>query len=237
MPLFNIILKNNGAALIKQGGVYQIMPIPAAIKRGLEVINDLPSEKKGSDQDAKPDAKTPSSAVVKTAVAASQSIAQIPPRPAVSSGSDGIKGTRLATHAIHVDFVPIKELIEVIKEFMTDGGYILPYERLNLLFVTDYSDSVARIEEIIHMLDNAWLDPDLVELVKVENNASSDVVDDLKKIFGSGFGYRHQLCSSGSDECNISHCQLKARFGRSKKMDQETRRGIRKKHSDAYLCC
>jgi general secretion pathway protein D len=36
------------------------------------------------------------------------------------------------------------------------------------------------------MLDNNYLDPDLVELVKINNNASADVADDLKKIFGTG---------------------------------------------------
>ena len=42
MPLFNIILKNNSAALVKQGGVYQIVPISVALKKGLDIIEELP---------------------------------------------------------------------------------------------------------------------------------------------------------------------------------------------------
>jgi hypothetical protein len=36
------------------------------------------------------------------------------------------------------------------------------------------------------MLDNNYLDPDLVELIKINHNAAADVAEDLKKIFGSG---------------------------------------------------
>ena len=41
LPLFNLILKNNNAALVKQGDVYQIVPISSALKKGVEVI-ELP---------------------------------------------------------------------------------------------------------------------------------------------------------------------------------------------------
>jgi len=42
----------------------------------------------------------------------------------------------------------------------------MPYERLNMLILTDYTDNASRILDIIHMLDNSYLDPDLVELVR-----------------------------------------------------------------------
>jgi type II secretory pathway component GspD/PulD (secretin) len=43
LPLFSLILKTNNAALIRQGGAYQIIPISAALRRGVELINQLPS--------------------------------------------------------------------------------------------------------------------------------------------------------------------------------------------------
>jgi general secretion pathway protein D len=54
------------------------------------------------------------------------------------------------------------------------------------LILTDYADSATRILQVIRMLDNNFLDPDLVELVKVTNNVPSDIIDDLKKFYGSG---------------------------------------------------
>lgn len=169
LPLFNLILKNNNAALVKQGNVYQIVPISSALKKGVDLI-EVPEQ-----------------------VAPQQSSPEKQPAPdSRSSASSGTQGkdvpgnSRLATHVVRVEFVPVKDLIEPIKLFMTEGGVIMPYDRLNMLILTDYTDSANRVLEIIHMLDNNYLDPDLVELIKINHNAAADVAEDLKKIFGSG---------------------------------------------------
>jgi general secretion pathway protein D len=195
MPLFNMILKNNNAALIKQGDVYQILPISSALKKGVDVIEHPAGETEPQSSPA------PKLEMNKTepqtleerfrAMALGQGLpstaaltARIPGK--TPPASEDSKVPRLSTNVIRVEFVPVRDLIEPIKLLMTDGGVIMPYERLNMLILTDYSDSVARILQIIHMLDTSFLDPELVDLIKIKNNASSDVVDDLKKIFGTG---------------------------------------------------
>ena len=203
-PLFSMILKNNNAALIKQNGIYQIIPMSSALKRGVEIIERLPEP-----STAKPESELPlpgpgagagpagsmldafrnmAAARAGTATPAPAGTPAPARTPAATSTETGASsGTpRLATHVIRVEFVPVKDLIEPIRLFMTDGGVIMPYERLNMLILTDYTDSADRILQIIRMLDNNFLDPDLVELVKINHNSSSDIVDDLKKIFGSG---------------------------------------------------
>jgi general secretion pathway protein D len=176
LPLFNLILKNNNAALVKQGDVYQIVPISSALKKGVEVI-ELPTSTPDNPPDSQKAPATPSGpvqpAIQKTPAAAAQ-------------GKEPSKAPKLATHVIRVEFVPVKDLIEPVKLFMTEGGVIMPYERLNMLIITDYTDNAARVLDIIRMLDNSYLDPNLVELIKIKNNASADVAEDLKKIFGSG---------------------------------------------------
>lgn len=82
--------------------------------------------------------------------------------------------------------MPIQILIEPLKLFMTDGGVIMPYERQNMLIITDYTDSMQKILEIIQLLDNSFLQPDLFELIEIKNNVAADVLEDLKKIFGGG---------------------------------------------------
>jgi general secretion pathway protein D len=194
MPLFNLILKNNNAALIKQDGVYQIVPISSALKKGVDII-ESPTDTKETNpktESMNPRSKEPAGipgGKPSSGVAGATQLPlkiKTPSKPQPLSGSDGLKNSRLATHIIHVDFVPVKDLIEPVRIFMTEGGVIMPYERLNMLILTDYTDSAERIIQIIHMLDNNYLDPNLVELVKVKNNASADVADDLRKIFGSG---------------------------------------------------
>jgi general secretion pathway protein D len=175
LPLFALILKNNNAALIRQGGTYQIVPISSALKKGVDIIENLPT----SPSDI-PEAEPAPKPVPATAVRPAPG--QVPARESDASS----KTPRLATHVIRAEFIPVKDLIEPIKLFMTEGGVIMPYERLNMLILTDYTDSVSRILQIVRMLDNSYLDPDLVELVKINFNASADVVDDLKKMFGAG---------------------------------------------------
>ncbi|NLV32346.1 MAG: hypothetical protein GXY47_14460 [Acidobacteria bacterium] len=170
-PLFNLILKSKNAALIEQRGIYQIVPISSALKSGVDIIEQLPEPAPAEAPEAQPDASGAPGAIL-----------AVPPAAPGAEGS----GPRLMTHVIRAEFVPVKDLIEPIKLFMTEGGVIMPYERLNMLIMTDYSDSAAKVLQIIRMLDSSYLDPDLVELVKVENNSSADVAEDLAKIFGSG---------------------------------------------------
>ena len=200
MPLFNLILKNNNAALIRQNGTYQVVPISSALKRGVEFIEYLPSTPAVKPEMEKAplpvpetgnrpaDINNPAGPLAAFRSMAAQNAAKTNPiitTPAVKQ-TEVSKENRLATHVIRVDFVPVKDLIETVKLFMTEGGVIMPYERLNMLILTDYADSIDRILQIVHMLDNNYLDPDLVELVKINNNASADVAEDLKKIFGTG---------------------------------------------------
>jgi len=200
LPIFTVILKNNNAALIRQGGTYQIVPISTALKRGIEIIEKLPpapsdgvapeTEQPKQPGTASPKASNePASTAAARPAAARATPAQAPAKSAIGtapSASGGSRNDRLATHVIRVEFVPVKDLIEPIKLFMTEGGILMPYERLNMLIVTDYTDSVERILQVIRMLDNNYLDPDLVELIKINNNASADVTEDLKKMFGAG---------------------------------------------------
>lgn len=187
LPLFNLILKNNNAALVQQGGVYQIVPISSALKRGVEII-DEPSSAPQSDSSkpgVKPEVTNPKTNAALRTSGASQAGAKSVLGNQAQGAHTGAP-PRLATHVVRVDFVPVKDLIEPVKLFMTEGGVIMPYERLNMLILTDYTDTAQKILQIIRMLDNNYLDPDLVELIKIENNASADVAEDLKKIFGSG---------------------------------------------------
>jgi general secretion pathway protein D len=194
-PLFNIILKNNNAALVKQGNIYQIVPISSALKKGLEIIEHLPSSESKTPSPGKESAKpaesnSPVAAQPKQTSQAPKTAKQTPATAAATqsvtaAATQDTKSPRLATHVVRVEFVPIKELLEPLKVFMSDGGVIMPYERLNMLILTDYSDSLNKIMEIVEILDNSFLDPDLIELVRMQSNDAKYVVEDLQKIFGT----------------------------------------------------
>lgn len=191
-PLFNMILKNNNAALVKQGSIYQIVPTSSGLKKGVEVIEHLPPPSPPKPDAEKPaekkhDQTAPGVPAKPSAPAATAPAGAVPVHPpAVQQAEGASTPPRLATHVIHVEFVPVRDLVDPLKLFMTEGGVIMPYERTNMLIVTDYSDSVEKILQIIHILDNNYLDPDLVDLVKISYNKASDVLEDLRKVFGGG---------------------------------------------------
>lgn len=180
VPLFHLILKNNNVALVKQGNIYQVVPISSALKRGVEIIDLSPQSPPASPPKPAP-GPTP-------APASGQPGAAAPAQPAATSvvPMDRIKSGRLSTYIVRAEFVPVKDLVDPLKLFMTDGGVIMPYDRLNMLIITDYGESVSKLVDIVRLFDDNFLNPDLVELIKIKSNAANDVLDDLKKIFGSG---------------------------------------------------
>jgi general secretion pathway protein D len=190
LPLFNLILKNNNAALIRQGNIYQLIPISSALKKGVDLIDTTVGTAPAQHGAEKPAANTPESPKTRGSEATKPGAAPGPSSSAAPINPASLKAqpeaSRLATHVVRVEFVPVKDLIEPIKLLMTEGGVIMPYERLNMLILTDYTDNAARILNIIHLLDNNYLDPDLIDLIKINHNSSADVAEDLRKIFGAG---------------------------------------------------
>ncbi len=186
-PLFNLILKNNNAALIQQGKIYQIVPISDALKRGVEVIQRLPEVPAPAESPEDPPQASDGTEPPAAGVAAPTVIpvAQTTP-PSAQDSSNLPERRRLATHIIRMEFIPVGDLVEPVRLFMTEGGVIMPYARLNMLLITDYTDTVDKIMEIVRLLDYNYFNPELIELVPVEYNAAGDVVEDLNKVFGGG---------------------------------------------------
>jgi len=203
-PLFTLVLKNNNAAIIKNDkGFYQIVPTSSIIKRGgVRFVEQWPEPTSGTEPKTgtTPEGKTPGSATPGATISGASTsgttttgstlVLSIPSKKNMADNPPLDKSGILVpvTYIIRAEFVPVTDLIDPIKLFMTDGGVIMSYPRLNMLIVTDYADSATRILQVIRMLDNNFLDPDLIELVKVTNNVPSDIIDDLKKFYGSGTG-------------------------------------------------
>jgi general secretion pathway protein D len=202
LPIFNLILKSNNAALVKSGLIYKIVPISQGLKEGLEVVESLPPippAKLAADKEtekkteaitgAATTAATPPPSGGRQGGAPPAAPVQAPSQPPDNPPAQSIKTAaipHLVTEVIRVEFVPVGTLVEPLRLFMTEGGVIMPYDRQNMLIITDYSDSIQKLLEIVHLLDSGYLDSDLIELVEIKNNLSADVLDDLKKVFGNG---------------------------------------------------
>lgn len=160
--LFNGILKSKNAALVRQDSLYQIVPLAFAMRNNFKIIDVQPAPKKGE-----------------TYPAPGQ------PAPKREQAPENLKTLPVATHVIRMDFVPVEDIVEAVRLFVSDGLNIIIFKRQNMMIFTDYSDNAARVKELVQMLDNAYLSPDYVELVKIENNSAMDIADELKIIFGN----------------------------------------------------
>jgi general secretion pathway protein D len=280
-PIFNLVLKNNNAALVRAGRIFKIVPLSQGLREGLEIIQTLPPEAKPAPEQETPKkepippgeaAKTPAQAGAKP-LPATGAPAQAPPAgaaaktpppaagldspgpaaktpppaagldspgpaaktppgaaaaqpsPSLTTASPAAKTAqpelpRLATHIIRVEFIPVSNLLEPLKLFMTEGGVLMPYERQNMLILTDYTDNVQKLLEIIHLLDNSFLDSDLVELVEIKYNLAADVLEDLKKIFGGKDG------STGINMVSLDRLNGILLMANSKRALEEVKRWI-----------
>jgi general secretion pathway protein D len=199
LPIFNLILKSNNAALVKSGLIYKIVPISQGLKEGLEVVESLPPippAKLAADKETEKKTEATTGATTTAATPPPNGgrqggapPAQAPSQPPANPPAQSIQTAaipHLVTEVIRVEFVPVVTLAEPLRLFMTEGGVIMPYDRQNMLIITDYSDSIQKLLEVVHLLDSGYLDSDLIELVEIKNNLSADVLDDLKKVFGNG---------------------------------------------------
>ena len=165
--LFSAILENKGAALVLQDNIYRIVPISSAIRYNLETIKEQPAPA--------PDAGEPSAKIPQS-------------KPAAKSGAERALDSRtipVATHVIQLDYVPVEETLDTVRLFLSEGAPVITFKRMNMMIITDYSDNAQRVKELVRMLDRAFLDPDLVELIPIKNGNALDVADELKKIFAS----------------------------------------------------
>jgi len=163
--LFNGILKSKNAALVKDNdnSFYQIVPIASAIRNGLNIIDDMPAGAGGQSPD----------------------ISSVQPTPGQQREPEGSVKIPVATHVMRLDFMPVEDILDTVKLFVSEGAPIITFKRQNLIIITDYSDNVARVRELVGMLDNSFMEPNLIDLIKIENSNAVDIADELKKIFAS----------------------------------------------------
>ena len=167
--LFNQVLRSRNAALVFENGVYQIVPIATVMRHGLKIIDTLPEPaERGSET-------SPSSEIRPN----------VPRAPAPGNS----KGIQMATYVLRVEFIPVEDLVAqggVLTNFLTEGAPIIGIKRLNILIFTDYPENAKRVMELVRMLDKAFFDEDLIDLVKVEHAESEEIAKELSQIFGTG---------------------------------------------------
>lgn len=160
--LFLIVLKNNNAALIKDKKTYAVLSMPGAFPGQFpEIIDKLPKPSTPKSEPKQSPANTDNQKqpgffkgflMSPMAQGRDGRTAETPAASSKHLTNSSNQRPLLATHIVQVQFVPVKDVIESIKPFMTQGGVISPFERANILILTDYADNWARIRQTIQTM-------------------------------------------------------------------------------------
>lgn len=191
-PIFQTVLKMNGAAAVKDGEIYHIVPLAEAPKEAIPVYknyglseetiengspqdNSVPKETEDGKASSEKSNQTPVSQVTKD-------------NPTSASKTDkdaktGAQKNELATFIVPVEFLTSKEVAELIKPFVLAQAPIIDVAKANMVLITDYKSNMDRLIEIIHALDGKAFQEGNVDLIKTKYYAANDIAEDLKRVF------------------------------------------------------
>jgi general secretion pathway protein D len=111
------------------------------------------------------------------------------PRPALLED-------RFAIEIVKPSFIPIAELEKVIKPFLSDDKEILSFPQNNMLIVSDLASNIAKLRDIISLLDIDVFTDTFIRIYPVINSDVNDVAKDLGAIFTS-FGISSKEAKGG----------------------------------------
>jgi len=85
-----------------------------------------------------------------------------------------IPSSEIITRVFHVENVPATQLVPILRPLLPQQAHMAAYQPTNSLIISDRADNVARMENIIHSIDQPNLAE--VEVVKLKNASAAEVV-------------------------------------------------------------
>jgi general secretion pathway protein D len=140
--IFIAILRVNGAAIIKQGELYHVIPVKS----------------------------------VKTRL--------LIPRTG-SAGLDPPVKDDVVLQVIKISFIPVKDVVNILKPFISPGGDITPFEKNNILLLTDFATNIVKLTGIVDLIDVDIFKEIGIKLFPIEEADVRDISQDMEKIFSS----------------------------------------------------
>ncbi|MGH9341394.1 MAG: secretin N-terminal domain-containing protein [Acidobacteriota bacterium] len=197
------LLKMNGQAIVKQEGIYTILPIGKSPKIPHNILRSAPepASSGGAVQEAPAEAAQPQPEAEPEAEPAPESVVEPAPQessepqgsvevaPRVLQLSASFEGSELEdqqgviTYIIPLNYIPSSEMLTMITPFLSEGATVIDFASGNMLLVTDFRTNVQQALNLVKVLDTQYFDINTVELIPVRYNKAADVATDLAKIF------------------------------------------------------
>ena len=180
------LLQMNGQGIVRQEGMYVIVPLQLTPKIPHELI-------------VNPEASQVQEGAAPPAAAQLQPAPQpVPPTPAAQEpvvstigppqepGPGEIQNEGVLTYVITLHHIPSSEMVTLITPFVSNGANMINYASANILILTDYRKNVEQVLKLIRLLDTEYFDMTTVDLVPIRYNQAADIAEDLAHIFAPG---------------------------------------------------
>lgn len=144
----------------------EILPILEAIFRA----NNLTAVKEGNIYHIIPSAEAPRRFVS--------------PRVGKEKG-DFLPSDQVFIQIVPLDYIPVKDIINLIKPFLSPEAILTGYEKNNLLVITDFASNIKKALSIIETLDADVFKEVQFRLFALKNSKAEEVAKELELIFGA----------------------------------------------------
>ncbi|MFO7858931.1 MAG: type II secretion system secretin GspD, partial [Ectothiorhodospiraceae bacterium] len=115
-----------------------------------------------------------------SAVPSGEAIRIVPSSGARQLGSDGNERSDLITTTIRAEEVPVAQMVPILRPLVPDEAHLAAYEPSNLLIVSDRSDNVQRIRQLVAQMDRAG--GLKIDIVSVENASAPEIARVLRSM-------------------------------------------------------
>ncbi len=180
------LLQMNGQGIVKQDGIYVIVPLQLAPKIPHELIVN-PEASQMQEGSAQPGAAQlqPAPQPVPPAPAAQGPVVTTigPPQ---EPGPGEIQNEGVLTYVIALHHIPSSEMVTLITPFVSNGANMINYASANILILTDFRKNVEQVLELIRLLDTEYFDLTTVDMIPIRYNQAADIAEDLSHIFAPG---------------------------------------------------
>jgi general secretion pathway protein D len=178
------LLQMNGQGIVRQDGIYVIVPLGETTKIPHElIINPEASQL----QEAQPGAAQlqPAPQPVPPAPAAQEPVVSTigPPQ---EPGPGEIQDEGVLTYVIALHHVPSSEMVTLITPFVSNGANMINYASANILILTDYRQNVEQALKLIRLLDTEYFDRTTLDLIPIRYNQATEIAEDLAHVFVPG---------------------------------------------------
>jgi type II secretory pathway component GspD/PulD (secretin) len=147
------LLQMNGQGIVRQDGMYVIVPLGETTKIPHElIVNPEASQlQEGSAQPGAAQLQPAPQPVPPTPAAQGPVVTTIvPPQEA---GPGEIQDEGVLTYVIALHHIPSSEMVTLITPFVSNGANMINYASANILILTDYRQNVEQALKLIRLLD------------------------------------------------------------------------------------